>query len=342
MSNQMLASPGETVRSRRRTTAKVNYARAQEFSDASDVFEDSDDSGPVRKKGGRGRPRKNDANEERYSQEDDLVKSSKPVYTERGYDPSLPPIRERFPFMPEYEPDGSPRIDMIIGRRPIDEKEEADENEKSEEMKDAEESAEEDEEEGEGGRKRRARRGSKTSTTSSNKKTKGSPSKKETQGGPVEYEYLIKYKGRSYLHLEWKTGADLESMNKSAKNMYRRYLKKVGSGDEELEDPNFDPSYAIPQRILDEAQQEMTVELSDKELLKWEKERAKELAAERDNSSDSSDSDKEKEKKSKEADKAEVVKKDVENGAEKTEGNGTILNAVLNFVIWTSMIHLLT
>ena len=294
----MLASPGEAVRARRRTTKAVNYAKEQDFSD-SDLFEDSDDSAPVRKKSGRGRPRKSDANEERYSQEDNLLKSSKPVYTERGYDPSLPPIRERFPFMPEYEPDGSPRIDLIIGRRPIDEKEETSEADgNGEEKKENGGDSSEEENEEEKGGKRKTRRDSKTN----NKKIqKGSPSKKDNQGGVIEYEYLIKYKGRSYLHLEWKTGADLESMNKSAKGIYRRYLKKVGSGDEDLEDPNFDPSYAIPQKIVDEAQQEMTVELTDKELLKWEKERAKELAAEKDKeSSNSSDSEKEKETEEKE------------------------------------------
>ena len=91
----------------------------------------------------------------------------------------------------------------------------------------------------------------------------------------VEYEYLVKYKNRSYLHLEWKTGADLESMNKSAKTIYRRYLKKVNQGlDEELEDPNFDPAFAEPQKIVAEEEQELELELSDKDLLEWEKEAA--------------------------------------------------------------------
>lgn len=291
----MLASPGDAIRARRRiATKKVDYAKEQEFSDFSDVFEDSDDSGPARKKSNRGRPRKSDANEERYTQDDDFVKDSKPVYTERGYDPALAPIRERFPFLPEYEPDGSPRIDLIIGRRPIDEKEDTNDNDgdggaKEDEVDD---NFSDDDEDATGGPKRSSKHNSKTNN---NKTTKGSPSKQDSYSGPVEYEYLIKYKGRSYLHLEWKTGADLESMNKSAKGVYRRYLKKVGSGDEELEDPNFDPSYAVPQKIIDEAQQEMTVELSDKELLKWERERAKELAAEKDNTSISSNSEKEKE-----------------------------------------------
>jgi hypothetical protein len=307
----MLASPGESQRARRRTAKVVNYAKEQEFSDASDVFEDSDDSAP-KAKSRRGRPRKSDANESGYTQDDDMFKISKPVYTERGYDPGLLPIRERFPFLPEYEPDGSPRIDIIIGRRPIDEKEDHNENGKegNEDEKKEEGDSSNDDDEEETGKQRTRRAGKRNART-----TSSSPSKKDSQG-PVEYEYLIKYKGRSYLHLEWKTGADLESMNKSAKNMYRRYLKKIGSGDEELEDPNFDPSYAIPQRIIDEAQQEITVDLSDKELLKWEKERAKELAAEE------SDSD---------SDKAAVETKKESTGvaSKEVEGDGKIESGVV-------------
>ena len=34
----------------------------------------------------------------------------------------LPPLRERFTFMPETEADGSPRIELIVGRRPVDDK----------------------------------------------------------------------------------------------------------------------------------------------------------------------------------------------------------------------------
>ena len=108
-------------RARRRTTKAVNYAKEQQFSDASDVFEDSEDELPKAKK--RGRPRKSGANDLSSAQDDDMFKNAEPIYTERGYDPSLLPIRERFPFLPEVEPDGSPRIDLIVGRRAIDEKE---------------------------------------------------------------------------------------------------------------------------------------------------------------------------------------------------------------------------
>merc|ERR1712078_303113 len=96
----------------------------------------------------------------------------------------------------------------------------------------------------------------------------------------VEYEYLVKYKNLSYMHLEWKSGADLESMNKSAKTIYRRYLKKVAQGlDEEIENPDFDPSYVVVQKVLAE-EQELELEVEGEELVKWEKQREKELAEE--------------------------------------------------------------
>jgi hypothetical protein len=205
-----------------------------------------------------------------------VYRPSKPIYSEKGYDTNLAPIRERFPFLPEFEPDGSPRIDMIVGRRPVDEKEATDGDATSDNENQDPTSDDDEESDSAGGRKGR-RRGGKEKDD----KKSSSPSKKEDEAGPVEYEYLVKYKGRSYLHLEWKTGADLESMNKSAKTLYRRYLKKLSvTHDEELEDPNFDPSYAVPQKICAKEEQEMTMELSDKELLEWEKEREKELAEE--------------------------------------------------------------
>jgi chromodomain-helicase-DNA-binding protein 7 len=118
------------------------------------------------------------------------------------------------------------------------------------------------------------------------KKKKSSPKKKSKDSSPqknehVEYEYLVKFKGRSYLHLEWKTGADLESMNKSAKTLYRRYLKKIAAGtDDDLESPDFDPAFVEPQKIVDAKEQEITLELTDKELVEWEKERQKAMAEE--------------------------------------------------------------
>lgn len=267
----------------RRAKKNVDYSKEQDFSDG-DVFEDSPNEDPTpkrgRPKGSSSRKSTGSRRQQQKDYDDDMMDDldndyrSKPIYTEKGYDPNLPPIRDRFPFLPEFEPDGSPRIDLIVGRRAVDEK--GDENKASDDELGSPDDNNTDESEPESRGRRGSRRGEKRSD-------KSSPSAKDEGSGVVEYEYLVKYKNRSYLHLEWKTGADLESMNKSAKTLYRRYLKKLAQGnDDELENPEFDPSYAVPQKIVAEKIQELTLELSDKELLKWEKEREKELAEESD------------------------------------------------------------
>ena len=253
-----MSEEGDTgARSRRRTTKVVNYSKEQDFSD-DDVFEDDDDKedsrAPVRltstKK--RGRPRKSvDPAAEIDAEEEEDFGPIKPLFTEKGYDATLPPIRERFPFLPEVEADGSPRIELIVGRRPI-----------GHVAQDDDDDDDDDGENDEGGMRKRR-------TT----KKKPSPQKKDFTGDVTEYEYLIKFKGVSYLHLEWKTGGDLESMNRSAKTLYRRYLKKLALGTEEdLENPEIDPSFVLPQKIVDEADQEVSMELTDKELVDWVKE----------------------------------------------------------------------
>ena len=262
-------------RARRAAAKAVDYAKEQAFSD-DDIFED-DDEKPVATTKRRGRPRKSlDLMTAADMDDMDDDYPSKPAFTEKGYDPTLPPIRERFPFMPEYELDGSPRIELIVGRRPVDDKN----AETSDEDNDASNEESEDSEE-DGARKKRSRKKPAKKVKKAQKKASPSKTKDLHQNEHVEYEYLVKYKGRSYLHLEWKTGADLESMNKSAKTLYRRYLKKVAAGlDEDIEDPNFDPSFAEPQKIVDEDEQEIMLELTDKELVEWEKERQKALAEE--------------------------------------------------------------
>ena len=267
-------------RARRATAKAVDYAKEQAFSD-DDVFEDEEEEKPVSRNAPkrRGRPRKSvDVVAADMDDMDDHY-PSKHAFTEKGYDPTLPPIRERFTFMPEYELDGSPRIELIVGRRPVDDK-----NAEFSDDEDNDASDEESSDSSEEGTNKKRSKKKKQAKKKSKKKaqTKESPTKNDLHKQEhVEYEYLVKYKGRSYLHLDWKTGADLESMNKSAKTLYRRYLKKIAAGlDEDIEDPNFDPSFAEPQKIVDESEQEITLELTDKELVDWEKERKKALAEE--------------------------------------------------------------
>lgn len=274
-------------RARRAAAKRVNYAKQQDFSDE-DVFEDSDEEPQQKRQSASRRPRKSKSADPNVPQllptmmddDEDGFIASRPVYTEKGYDTSLPPLRERFPFLPEYEDDGSPKIDLIVGRRLVDEKE-GEGDEQPNHVSEDDENGDGTEAGAEAADGRRTRRGRAAATVSASPESKDKPKNNQNEAGPAEYEYLVKYKGRSYLHLEWKSGADLESMNKSAKGIYRRYLKKLSTTTEEdLESPDFDPSYIVPERIIDEADQEITIELTDKELLRWEKQREKELAAE--------------------------------------------------------------
>jgi hypothetical protein len=301
------------TRVRRTSTKKIDYAKEQEFSDE-DLFEDGEAaaaaapnptpsnarSAPVLKK--RGRKSKIGATHVNFTSDNEVPKSSfyndslstpvsnRIVYTEKGYDSTLPPIRDRFTFMPEYEDDGTMKIELIVGRRKVDEVAQEEANESEPEVGDdvstlSNQPTEFDHSEGKAPKERKTVETDFNSSPTGRGKEKNAESEglnpESTVESEHEYEYLVKYKGKSYLHLEWKSGADLESMNKSAKGLYRRYLKKLEQGyDDELENPEFDPSFAVPEKIIDEAEQDLYVELTDKELLRWEKQREKELAQE--------------------------------------------------------------
>lgn len=274
MSQETIAS-GRSRRARK----KVDYSIEQQFSDVEDdVFEDGPkETSYSKKKNARSRKSNASSSGGGYNQGGGGVdggmtfERTKPVYTERGYDPFQLPLRERFTFEPEYEEDGSPSIEVIVGRRPID---------------DAKDRTAAGAAVGEGGGHSDEDSSDDSDAPRRTRKMKQMKSKssmdEDDNGGEenseMDYEYLIKYKGRSYLHLEWKTAADLESMNTKAKSSYRRFLKKLEMGTEEdLEDPTVDPSFTEPGRILAEEDHEIMVELSDKELAKWEKEQKKEL-----------------------------------------------------------------
>jgi len=307
MSAEELAINISANRSRRTTIRAVNYSKEQEFSD-DDIFEDDLKQESYRRRSTTTKSRKATGDDDDIVSERPtggsrvsvamLPTSSSYTYYEKGYDISLGHLRDRFTFMPEFEPDGSPKVDLIVGRRAIQEgssnepshnnvnganNNQDDSGNEADDDEDNEEHGEVGYENGEGdGRKRRPNRSSRPSKRS---KVQSIEKSDDSMAAPhqshhkhVEYEYLVKYKGRSYLHLEWKKGQDLESMNKSAKALYRRFLKKLEMGtDEDLEDPEIDPSYIQPQRILDEDEHEIMVDLSDKELVEWEKERLKQL-----------------------------------------------------------------
>ena len=301
----------ETISSSRSRRARkaVDYSIEQQFSD-DDIFEDGPKDDPpvytsstsrrksrpsVKKSnisyqqgGGGGSSSSGYYDGGGMTSTSSTFERSKPVYTERGYDNTQLPLRQRFTFEPEYEDDGTPSIELIVGRRPIDDtkdrttaaatKSAAGEND-DEDNEHGSDKEEGNEEEAPVTSSRRKMRKKKQLAFATNIASDNAPEEEEAGGlSEMDYEYLIKYKGRSYLHLEWKTAADLESMNTKAKTIYRRFLKKLELGtEEELEDPSVDPSFTEPGRILAEEEHEIMVELSDKELLKWEKEQRREL-----------------------------------------------------------------
>lgn len=271
-----------TGRSRRART-KVDYSIEQQFSEE-DIFEEGDEEEKVpasAKRKSRGR-KSTGAGVVASSIMDSGIsfERSKPVYTEKGYDPSLPPIRERFTFEPEYEDDGTPKIELIVGRRLIEDTKDRTQSsgDGRATVDDGDENETLDDTSKDGGSPARRIRSRSNPQSEKSKPSSDDEEEAKVAQSEMEYEYLLKYKGRSYLHLEWKTAADLESMNKGAKTIYRRFLKKIEAGTEEdLEDPTVDPSYTEPGRILAEEEHEIMVELSDKELVKWQKEQSKEL-----------------------------------------------------------------
>jgi hypothetical protein len=311
-------------RARRATTTKVNYSREQEFSD-DDVFEDglndndhnevitANNTPSTSKRKNRSKKSNSNGNTSSttYDRGDSMATTASDYNTgfssaatsaagyeipekfthfEKGYDVSLGHLRERFDFMPELELDGSSKVELIVGRRLISDKDKDDQYETaaSDSPENSNDNGSTPNSDDEGGlpspKKTRRQRGSPKKRKAEKKKKADLPAKHH-----LEYEYLVKYKGKSYLHLEWKVASELESLNKSAKNLYRRFLKKLQAGtDDDLEDPEFDPSYIQPQMIIDEDEHEITLELTDKELIEWEKQKALEDAE------DSSDDEEEK------------------------------------------------
>ena len=91
----------------------------------------------------------------------------------------------------------------------------------------------------------------------------------------IDYEYFVKYKGVSYLHCGWYSDASLISLNKGAKGQLSRFLKKLAGPENEngkLEDPEVDIGWITPEKILDVKEEETMVDMSEEEIVEWEKE----------------------------------------------------------------------
>lgn len=103
-------------------------------------------------------------------------------------------IRERFPFEPEREEDGTLIIQAILGRRP----------------------------------RKMGHRWIKTSSSLSSMESR------------FEYEFLIKFKSLSYLHVQWLNASQIEAMNRKSRQALNRYLTKLDLGESVPEDGEID------------------------------------------------------------------------------------------------------
>lgn len=73
-----------------------------------------------------------------------------------------------------------------------------------------------------------------------------------------DYEYLVKYKQMSFLHVQWLSAHEIDSMSKNSKQVLTRYLKAVDLAAPNIqEDGEVDPSYVEVEKILDVREEEV-------------------------------------------------------------------------------------
>jgi len=131
-------------------------------------------------------------------------------------------IRNRFPFEPERDEDGTLKIQLIFGRRP--------------------------------------RKTGKRWRNSS----PGKHSNFSAMDSKFDYEYLIKYKSMSYLHCQWLSAHEIDTMSARSKMALNRYLNKIDKGDPTAqEDGEFDPSFTEIEKILDMREEEVYESVED-------------------------------------------------------------------------------
>lgn len=102
-----------------------------------------------------------------------------------------------------------------------------------------------------------------------------SPSKSTPQQHK-EYEYHLKFKNKSFLHTSWERQDSINSMGRSAKMMFTRYLKKIDQGivPEEVE---IETSWVTVDRIVDEKETMEYVDMTEEEAEQfWKEEGAEE------------------------------------------------------------------
>lgn len=136
-------------------------------------------------------------------------------------------VRERYPFEPERDDDGSLFIQSIEGRRP---------------------------------RKKSARRWMRPGSNGN----RPDLSDVSAQEAKFEFEYLVKYKNMSYRDVQWLSATEIDAMGLKNKNLLNRYLLRIDKGDPTVhEEGEIDPIYLDVERVLDYREEEVTEIVDD-------------------------------------------------------------------------------
>ncbi|RCN45911.1 hypothetical protein ANCCAN_08076, partial [Ancylostoma caninum] len=66
-----------------------------------------------------------------------------------------------------------------------------------------------------------------------------------------EPQYLVKWKGKAYIHCEWKTVKELEEVDKRAVGKVKRFRQKKAHSNNDADDEDFNSDYTVVDRIVD-------------------------------------------------------------------------------------------
>ncbi|WKX89625.1 hypothetical protein Q1695_008907 [Nippostrongylus brasiliensis] len=67
----------------------------------------------------------------------------------------------------------------------------------------------------------------------------------------AEHQYLIKWKGKAYIHCEWKTLKELEEVDKRAPAKVKRFRQKKSHLNNDADEEDFNSDYTVVDRIVD-------------------------------------------------------------------------------------------
>ncbi|GMH68487.1 hypothetical protein TrRE_jg12733, partial [Triparma retinervis] len=260
-------NPENIVTSSRRKT-KVDYAALDYMSDEELRLSDEDANGqthPINEDEGRGR--KKNKSHAKAALALQAQGNTGPIgFVEKGYMYEAS-IRDLYTFEPVYEPDGSPSIERIVGRRPV---------------RDDIRGIMEEGGEGEVGKNKR-REQMMIARKAAMEMVRGERNGVAGASAVIEYEYLIKFKNQSYLHAKWMKVGDISSAGKQAKTMINRWHKKLVGGKEDpdqLEDPTIELGWVEAERVIGKKIRDEWIEMTEAEMKEYEAAEAAEEDAE--------------------------------------------------------------